>query len=260
MPSNVIRKEDEKILLDTLNKKGFFLEDKVIKIVEKMKPSRIGKRKIIMQGNDNVEIDVILEIGEKHFIIECKRTDYSWIFAKEKSSPNIVTFIEYHGDAIGIVRSRPTIKIRNTSDFETTSFDIAVLFDSDGKIIRKKHKDINLAYTSYNDIHDHIRQVLKETDFYINVTDLNKKIFIPIIVTNAKLYQLSYSFEKLNSDGNLIEYDDLSEIDGVAYIISEWMRNVDGSISSGVSSPKTVFIVNVNRLEPFIHRLCSQDF
>lgn len=257
MTNDIIHPEDKEIFLKTLNHKGFLLEDKTWKILEgKDNLSSLSRNKVIEYFNERIEIDFIFVSGDHHLVIECKRTDYSWIFPKARERPNTLNLIFDSTDGMGI-------KTRTTSDFKTAWWDIAVMFKDDNRLCTRN----DLGKTSYKDVHDHIKQVLKETEAYLSTDRFFNKTIMPTIVTNAKLYFLEYSKGDIDSNGNLIDFTNMEEIEGIVYNFPEVMRwdkkrqvisNVGNSISQ--DHVKSVFIVNINHLDSFISKMMNHYY
>jgi len=244
-------KEDKKVFLRTLNKKGFILEDKVWKIFHNhLHLTRIERGLIPKMHfgnfNERIEIDLVATIENKQFIVECKHTDYAWVFPKSLDRPNTINLINTYGEGA-------SAKSRSTSDFKVVFSDIAISLE--GKKIVKQ-RGSKLALTSYKDIHEHIRQILKNLEAFISEgIETKNHIFIPLIVTNAPLYYLDYEEKNLNDNGDLEDYTSIKEVPFILYNFSE-MLNLE--IPEEEPQMKSIFIVNINKLGELIPLILDQ--
>jgi len=257
--TEVIPTELRNDFLDTLNQKGFLLEQKTskilsTKILSKSLPGlgHLKEHEVFNHFGERVEIDFLLTRGPWRFLIECKRTDYSWFFPKILDKPRMFYIIRDSSNGMEI--------IINPAKVQTTNYNIALKLDSPNKLKKKKIR----FETSYGDIHDNIKQILKEVEAYVCNERFLDNFLIPTLVTNAKLYQVDYSEEHLDDNGNLKDYDELPELDYVIYNFPEMIRwdkgrqlLQDKHTSMSQDHNKSVFIVNVNHLESFINNFES---
>jgi len=250
-----IHPEDEESFLTTLNKKGFLLESKVGKILLNIVGENGGLlTNYVIDKEERREIDFVLEQTDHILIIECKKTDYSWIFPKDLEKGNTINLI--YGDNRGI-----KVKSRQTSDFEVAWSDLSILFDENGRLVRSNDKTVR---TSNSEIHSHVRQALKELEAYISHKAITGKIIIPLIVTNAKLFQLKYSLDNIDSRGNLKKYESFKEIPGLLYNFPEVIKykhkmstvRDDEVFSDHV---KSIFILNMDHLKEMIPSILDQN-
>ncbi|MDO8623317.1 MAG: hypothetical protein Q7R52_03650 [archaeon] len=250
----ILNDENKRILLNSLNKEGFLLEDKVWKILEGVDFLGIERSKVIEHKGERVEIDFILKRGFQTFIGECKKTEYSWIFAKALERPNTLNLIYDSKEGMEIIS-------KSTDFFKTAWTEIAVNLDSDGNIERNNNSE--LAKIPRNNIHEKVKQALKELEAYIyNNRDIGKFI-IPIIITNSKLYYFDYTKSDINNNGDLINFQDLEEVNYLVYNFPEILRWDKGqqivqSLSNSDHHIKTVFIVNINYLNEFLKEIDSR--
>ena len=266
---NIVHQEDKELFLQTLNKRGFLLEDKTWKIIsENIHFRSLETNKIINHGEEKVEVDLIVLSGRHHLVIECKKTDYSWIFTRPIERPETLNLL-YDSDGGIKVRSR------STSDFKVAWSGMALMFNEDGRLARQNRN--RAQTTERDDIYEHIKQVLKETEFYIctnrqhpsNLSDtpiVLTHIIIPIIVTNARLGYLEYSKGDLSSNGDLINYSNIKEVEGIVYNFPQIMKwdywqqtveNLGGTLNQ--HHIKSIFIVNINYLSEFIKKILDQE-
>ncbi len=260
MKSPLCSKDEEKILLDTINRKGFMLEEKTIKIIKNLNGIElIHPRKGLGKGKDRIEIDVLFHTPRCVFVVECKKTEYSWIFPKEIGSPNSVVMVYHSPDGI-----KP--KQRRTSDIESVTSDIDVVIDAQGKLERNNKKRIR---TASNDVNKGIRQALKEMGAALGLSGIQDKKIYAILVSNAKLYMLDYNSKKIDARGNLTDFSQLRPVDFIAYNFPEeiYEGSSDNPIRKGrrkgkwemVDNTKTVFVTNIESLENLIILLRDWD-
>ncbi|MFH1592716.1 MAG: hypothetical protein ABIB47_05105 [Candidatus Woesearchaeota archaeon] len=262
-----LKPDQKKIFLKTVNKKGFILEDRTWKVLINTEEIKRIDRNVVIEypeANDRVEVDFIFQFENYHLIIECKRTDFTWFFPKSIGRSELLSLI-YDSDK-GV-----KVSIRGNSIFRVAWYDIDMAMKGD-RIFDVTNKWGGLAKTSRQEIHQYIRQVLKETEAYISTEEYlgirksppNDFIY-PVIVTNAKLYSLDYSKDDINSDGDLTNYSSIKKIGFVAYNFPEIVRwdERGNQVVSNTSEPqdhvKTVFIVNINHLKEFLRIISYQS-
>jgi len=262
MCAKILADEREKnLFLKTLNKKGFILEERTQAVFSKLFGAHQVKSNIVYDHFGRVEIDALVELNDRNFIGECKKTDYTWIFPKEVKSDNRITLIHYTKDGIRFSQ-------RSTADFECVKSDIAVVFEYD-KLKMTNSTDVQ---SSTKDIHDAIRQVLNETEAVIRFTNFKGKIFFPIIVTNADLYIFDYNPKGIDRKGNIMKCLPLRPVNMIAYNFPQEMywkfysatsgetrmpiRNIRGEIGDNM---KTIFITNIEHLSELAHKLEDQE-
>lgn len=260
MDGEIIKIEDKEIFLKSLNKKGFLLEDKTWKILNELSSTSISRNKVVEHEGERVEIDFIFESDECCLIGDCKRTDFSWIFAKANERSNTLNII--YDSSKGM-----KVRTKNTSTFSTAWTDIGVMFGEDGKLVVENNGFAKSPRESWNDLHKNIRQILKETEAYIQTRRFLNKIIIPIIVTNSKLCLLKYSKGDIGENGDLTNYESIKEVEGIVYNFPEVLKwdkmqqiiksNDDEHFQHHV---KSIFIVNINHLRSFIPKILNQYF
>src|SRR3972149_11701971 len=86
--------EGNEQLRHKLNSEGFLLEDKTWKILSGITEFETPIQNAALETEDNpLEIDVLTKDGPNHYLIECKKTQYSWFFPKaEGRNARIHTF------------------------------------------------------------------------------------------------------------------------------------------------------------------------
>lgn len=250
------KKEKNKILLiNTINKKGFILEDRTWKIFHNFQGLRKIERGFIPKNYsypeaDRIEIDVVGTINNKTFIVECKHTDYSWIFPKSLDRPNILNFIHNYSD-----NKRLKITSRLTSDFKVAFSDLCIMFDKGGVI--KKESKSKYAQTSYKDIHEHIRQIIKNLRAYLqDQSNAPHEFFIPIIVTNADLFFLDYNEKDVNKKGDITDFKSLKKI---PYLVYNFSERIGHDFIEDEEQMKSIFIANIRFLEEVINLIVDQQ-
>lgn len=248
-----IKTEDKALFIKTLNQQGFLLEDKTWKIIEdNVSYNWMVRNKVITHNNIRREIDLLVFKKPYNLVIDCKWTEFTWIFSKAFERTNIVNYIY---DSQQGMKTKTVV----TNLFKTAWFDMNVIFDENGKL-KKTNRDQLIVNKS--EIRDHLRQVLTETEAYLSTERFIGEKIIPVIVTNAKLLYLEYDKSGIDKNGNLTDYDTLREVDMVVYNFPEilkWDKNqqiikTDGESISD-SHIKSVFIVNVNSLSQFFKKL-----
>ena len=254
----VFANEKEKnVFLNTLNKKGFILEDRSFRVISQspyVELNSMRRNHAVDFERERVEFDILVESGgDKHFIIECKRTDYTWIFMKDKDRNDVLNII--YDSKKGI-----RVNSHTTGNFKSSySYDIAIGLKEDGTLRRS---DGELAQTSYKDVRDNVRQVLKQVGVYINTPLYDKKItpsdlIIPVVITNSPIYYLEYDVEDIKEDGDLKHYREIKDVGMVAYNFPEvikWGSSRifnDKDIGNNGDNLKTVFIVNIHKIKEF---------
>src|SRR3989344_2696456 len=92
-----LSEKDKTLLINTINKKGFFLEEKVYGILEQRNGLFTLRKNFIPRNynkyfNERAEIDLVFAQDNKNLVIECKKTDYSWVFPKSLVGSNNINF------------------------------------------------------------------------------------------------------------------------------------------------------------------------
>jgi len=253
--TDLINNSDKTHFINSLNKRGFILERKVWKILNDVRYGigiERGVKGVKIDPVDVSEIDFVFSGMNYVTIIECKRTDYTWVFTK---SENQIVNTFYHHVNTGI-KIKPLVY-----DFVTTvDSDIAIMIDDDGKLEMKN--DI-YAKTSYEDVYDHVIQLLKNMEVYLGLKSGNfpakcaNKLFCPILLTNAKIGLLDFNDSQIDDSGNLTDYNKLEEVPFVAYN-KPFIMQFDNPEENN-EFMKTVFIVNIRHLKEFVERYGDCD-
>jgi len=253
-------KENKQLFLNTLNKKGFLLEEETHKVIDGLKWEFMQKNRVITHNNIRREIDFIVHVKDRVFILECKKSDYDFIFTKSIHLSNTINLIidTQKGMTIGY--------ILGSKDLLVTWSEHAMMFN--GNNPKMKNKNEKVALSSHNLIHDSVKQVLVETEaFLCRERFINKSLF-PIIVTNSRLLYLDFEDKHIDNSGNLTDYNGLKEVPFLVYNFPEimfWDNNAQmlksrTSYESSHDNIKSIFFVNVNYLQDLIKMLCKDDY
>ena len=252
--------QDKNEFIKTINEKGFMLEERTWKILQSEinRVRHIKKGVVIDYNNNRIEIDALLQTTTgRCFILECKRTKFSWIFPKLSTQDNTVN--EIYFDKTKGLQVRSNITSRFTSVFS----DISIMLNDDETLERNQQQR---AKTSYKDIHEHLRQVLKNTEAHLSTFRNDDKItninfigvsFFPVIVTNSPLYILKYNSDNINTNGDLTDYESVESVPYLIYNFSEVMRwdnssQIIENVHHRNYNLKSVFIVNINHLTELV--------
>lgn len=261
--ANWIDKEHKNILIETVNKRGFILEDKVWRILTstpKIANGSFQRRFRVYDGIETAEIDAIFSSNNRTSIIECKRSQYDWIFLKNIEDPNAGVIVKW--DKIGL----NSINF-NVPDFVSAFSGICIKINS-GEIVTKNKKEIETPEKDI--IYDAANQVLRETELFISSADLqlfSMNTFLPVIVTNANIGIIKYSGKNINEIGDLVDCTMPENLEpfvllNVPYVMRP--RNIKiqaiKTSSKELGYMKSVFVVNVNCLEKFIEILSKQNW
>lgn len=251
-----LKKEDKEVLIKTINKRGFLLENKAWEVALSVggSCSRFEIIRPFQEPEDRVEIDVVVELGNKIFLIECKRTDYSWIFSSSPERSNTVNWIHNYYD------EKCSVTSRTTTEFKAAWSHIPVILEEG--VLKKEGK---LAQTSYRDASDAVTQVLRESRAFIcnppEAINTKNKFIVPVVVTNNPLLYLSYSNSQINEKGDMLDYQSLEEIDSVIYNYPEhWGFENRGDCAArfGDGRIKSVFIVDIQHLGEFLKKVSAE--
>ena len=251
----VFNGKDKETFLNTLNKSGFLLEEKVSKIINNIAYNELKTNKTVEHKGERVETDIICKIKNMVFIIECKKTDHSWFFTRSLDKSSVINIISDSHEGVFVNH------VVNPKDFDTSWSGIEIELNN-GKI-EVTNKQENIARSPRKKIHDHIRQVLKETEAYVDLERFIDSTLIPVIVTNAKLYFLDFENSNIDSNGDLTDFKSIKEVESIVYNFPEimyWdkgrqMVKSKNSKESNHDHVKSVFIVNVNHLNELINIL-----
>ena len=251
-----LHSDDEKTFLDTLNKRGFILEYKTYKILQSLAGTHLKRNFILDYGEKRIEIDIFFVYNKLAFIFECKRTDYTWVFAKAFERQDILHLISAPASGLCTVTSRPT------KNFITVENGIGMLFNDNKRL--KIPNNERLAKTESNDhnLHSNIKQVLNETSAYLSHTDQQDGLVVPVIVTNTDLFVLTFSGHHIDKKGDLQGYNNIKIVPYLAYSFPEFLKyqrpwGIECEPLSEDHNLKTVFIVNINHLGEFV-RIVSE--
>ncbi len=254
----VLSEEDKSMLINTINKKGFFLEEKAYRILEQRSGMFQLRKNFIPEGynerfDDRVEIDLAFEQGDKDLIIECKKTDFAWIFPKSLVGSNNVNYIYEIGNKISI---RSFEEDRWKACY---SEPMAMMINPDGTLIpENKGKEFVKTSTRQEDpIHRAVQRVLVQTKAWRwNKTILKPySFYVPIVLTNARIFFLDYESSQIDKNSNLINYNSLEEVNALIYNYPEFLGLPNANDERTI---KSVFIVNINHFTEFLDWLMPQ--
>src|SRR3989344_2053524 len=222
MEEEILTEDSRKKLINGINSKGVILEERTWKLIQNFLTIESGSQryKLIYYSRDEkiprerIEIDVYALIDNKKFIIECKRSKYSWFFLKNVQSEDAI----YH-----LIDSKDGIVVQSISTNKITSCESNLLCIKQGQTLpHTNNKDIQV---SYKELHDSIRQVLQETEAVMYEHTLNNRrinpLFIPIIVTNADIFIIHYDDGHINMQGDLTDITSICHSPYLAYNFPE---------------------------------------
>lgn len=244
--------EEKSMLINTINKRGFFLEEKAYGILEQRNGVFHLRKNFIPEKyndkfEDRVEIDLVFEQDDKDLIIECKKTDFAWIFPKSLVGSNNVNYIYEIENKISI-RSFEEDRWR-----ACYSEPMAIMMNSDGNLIpQNNEKEFVKTPTRQEDpIHRAVQRVLVQTKAWRwNKTTLRPySFYVPIILTNARLFFMDYNSEHIDKDSNLVDYNSLEEVGTLIYNYPEFLGLPN---SDDERTIKSVFVVNINHFSEFL--------
>lgn len=252
-----LSEEDKAMLTNTINKRGFFLEEKAYGILEQrqqpystLKKNFIPKNYNLDSKNDKTEIDLVFAQENKNLIIECKKTEFAWVFSKSLMENNKVHFI-YESDNME-VKSFPEDKWKITFASEP----MPMMISENGNLqteTKDKEKFVKTQTRSEDPIKRAIQQVLYQTKAWKcepeHINKPNRPFFIPVILTNAPLLFIDYTAEQIDKNSNLIDYNSLEKVKAIIYNHPEnlgWYNVKDEALI------KSVFIVNINYFNDFL--------
>src|SRR3989304_5741393 len=92
----ILSEKDKTMLINTINKKCFFLEEKAYGILEQREGLFTLRKNFIPRNynkhfDERVEIDLVFAQDNKNLIIECKKTDFAWLFPKNNEREFVKT-------------------------------------------------------------------------------------------------------------------------------------------------------------------------
>lgn len=269
-----IHQDDQQTFLENINVKGIFLEDKAYLILKNHYPQSLIKRNMIIEEHRDFksEIDLFFDftnspdaVNNKLLFIECKRTKKTWIFTKIKEDQNSVNLM-YHEPRYYYIKKRSL----SPHDFISVRNQIAIKFENDGRLKICNKKEIE---NSYESIRKAIKQILNGIQAF-SITYLNSYVgdnkgvyqLYPVIVTNAPLYIIEYSINDIDEDGNLKEYKAPKPVDSLVYNFPKVVfHSKDNAFFLNPKQPgrqdhiKSVFIININALQPELSKVIDQN-
>ncbi len=213
------------MFLNLVNFQGFILEEVVCEAV-----SNINRKVEIHQGEvfdssqrrggGRVEIDLWIKIGNFVFDFESKRSDFDWVFLRNSEDKNNVHIISGPNKNAGVMNhvfkkidcvTKQVIEVsENAKTFE--------LFK--GKNDKNQPASVLPLRSKREDyVHNAIRQALFNTEVLIHDhakddswSGAPHRIFIPVIVTNARLLSASYSITDINNKARLTKFENIKQV------------------------------------------------
>lgn len=254
-----VNPKDKELFIKTLNKRGFLLEYKVCdRLLDMHKDTEkfvggynnltsIDKNKKLDYQGEPCEIDVLFSKKPYFGIVECKKTDFDWIFAREKNEKKYIHLLKDTDKGF-------CLDSAEIHSFPIVRSDIAMMFDPE-RNLELSNKCV--VKTSYKEINEYIHQVLRQTKiFMIHDRHINQYI-IPIIVTNAKIWVIEFDEKNIDANGDLKNYDVKKLENGLVYNIPEIFNITTVQIDKSLflEPRKSVFITTVDNLKDFINTL-----
>ena len=250
--------KDKEMFKNTINKKGFFLEEKAFGILNQRKGFFLLRKNFIpgkynKQFKDEIEIDLVFQQNDKNLIIECKKTDFTWVFSKSLVGTNNVNYI-YEIDNKMFVRS---FKEKLQACY---SEPMAMMIKDNLNLIPENDKKefVKTQSRQEDPIQRAVNRVLDQTKAWRWDLPFNKdySFFIPIILTNASLLFLDYEEIQINEDSNLIDYKSLKKI---GFLIYNYPKILDWPNAKNEMEFKSVFVVNIHYFTEFLDWILNQD-
>lgn len=256
-----LSQDDKDLLIKTINKKGFFLEEKAYGILNQ-RFGLFSLRKNFIPKNYNkyfdkrTEIDLAFAQDTKNLVIECKKTDYSWVFPKSLVGSNKINLIVEYEDGM-------RVRSFDTEEWKVCcSEPMPLMFDNSDKPIPDNKGEFVRAQSRQEDpIQRAVLQVLHQAKAWRWEPESKKAIsfFIPVILTNAPLFYLDYNQEQIDKNSNLTNFNSMQKVKGLIYNYSEFL---DWPGAKDEREIKSIFIINIHYFSEFLdwlmlHNLAS---
>jgi len=256
-----LSEKDKTLLINTINKKGFFLEEKAYGILEQRHGLFTLRKNFIPRNynkhfNERAEIDLVFAQDHKNLVIECKKTDYSWVFPKSLVGSNNINFMVEYEDGMHVMSF-------DTKEWRVCySEPMALMIDDNGKPLPDNKEGFVKTQPRQEDpIQRAVLQVLHQTKAWRWEPESVKSIsfFVPVILTNAPLFYLDYGAEQIDKNSNLKTLNSLKKVKGIIYNYSEFL---DWPSAKDEREIKSVFIINIHHFSEFLdwiflHNLAS---
>lgn len=263
-------KESEKnILINTVNASGAILEEQVYSILSKSRFGKgIEKSKTFIFQEERIEIDCLLSVFPLRFLFECKRSFYSFYFLRSSEYRNGGYLIQQNQ---GLRTIEITPQAMTKGELKTFPYCLEIL-ENQGKFQRAKKSKVEFAPEQAERagreeiLHSFMRQTLKNLEAYIWRLHQNKDLlsqvisFMPVIVTNAKLYSMEFTPDQIDVDGNLQNFHHFQQEKYIGFNFSDsvkWDNGRQEILTESGTFEKTVFVVNVNHVIDFIEYIKS---
>jgi hypothetical protein len=280
--------------LRLINHEGFILEEIVLETLSKGHRHFEFHSGDVFRGaphreNKRIEIDLLVKKGNFIFNIETKRSDYDWVFLKNQEAKPDLHLITGPGDTkILTVMNCKMSKINCVSkqvvEVQEDSIDQKLVRNS--KSLEKNKPSSGIPQRSTRDeyVHNAVRQALFniETLIHSQIKDrtwngVSHRIFIPIIVTNARILAATYNQSDISSKALLTKILNIESVPYAAITHAEILKygpifaddivhigrppggllNMPDERYKG-SHNKTVFVVNQSSVVEFIDYLINE--
>lgn len=256
----ILSNENKIMLINTINKKGFFLEEMAYGILEQRQGIFTLKKNFIPKNynkffKERIEIDLVFAQSNKNLIIECKKTDFAWIFPKSLvGSNNFNCMVEYEDGM--------RVKSFDRKEWRVCySEPMAIMINEDGKTLVAQDKEKKYVKTQprqEDPIQRAVLQVLHQTKAWRWEPESMGAIsfFIPVILTNAPLFFLDYDVKHIDKNSNLKDYNYLKKVKGIIYNYSEFLDWPDAKDEAEI---KSIFIINIHHFTEFLDWIMLHD-
>ncbi len=258
----ILSEKDKTMLINTINKKGFFLEEKAYGILEQRHGLFTLRKNFIPRNynkhfDERVEIDLVFAQDNKNLIIECKKTDFAWLFPKSLVGSNSINFmIEYEEGMRVMTFERKDWRVCYSEPMPIMVGDDVTLVPQNNE-----REFVKTQPRQEDSIQRAVLQVLRQTKAWRWEPESTKPIsfFIPVILTNAPLFFLDYGSKQIDENSNLKDYNYLKKVKGIVYNYSEFL---DWPNAKDEREIKSVFIINIHHFTEFLdwimmHNLAS---
>ena len=232
---------EREAFLNLVNFEGFILEESVREILLNGHQSATLHSGDIFagaphRGGGRVEIDLWVQIDNFVFDIEAKRSDYDWVFLQnpqDKSDLHLITGPGLSKKLAVKNCSMPKITCVSKQVVEVQEIDETQTLVRKSNTGEKNKPSSGVPARSNREeyVHNAVRQSLFNIETLIH-SQLNDdkwvgqahRIFIPVIVTNAKLLAATYSKSDINSRARLTKLIDIKPVPYAAITHAEILR------------------------------------
>ncbi len=259
-----MKESEKRVLINTINSSGSILEEQVFSVLSKSRfGNEIEKGKAFTFQDERIEIDCLLSTFRLRFLFECKRSFYSFYFLRSTEYRNEGCLIQQNA-GLRTIQINPQAMLK--SKLKTFPYCLEVL-ENQGAFQRAKKGKVDfapeLAERAGREeiLHGFTRQTFKNLEAYIWKLHQKREFlselvtFLPVIVTNAKLYSIEFKPEQIDADGDLQDFCNFQQENYLGFNFSDsvkWDVGKQEILTESGSYEKTVFVVNVNHLLSFI--------